>query len=103
MRRFRTWCRDSTWADTPRKLRAGRADSVRRATVLFFNAGQQEQASSLLCDAVVYCESSEALRLLGLMPTRMDRTAISRRGPTFDGSTVQKTHYRLKRRDGVIG
>jgi tetratricopeptide (TPR) repeat protein len=72
--------------------RSGRADSVRRAAVLFFNAGRTEEALSLLRAAVVSCGNSEALPLLTLMLTRMGRTeeaaAIRRHGLRFDGSTV---------------
>ncbi|MEU8356365.1 hypothetical protein AB0C27_10190 [Nonomuraea sp. NPDC048882] len=75
--------------------RAGRADSVRRAAVLLFNAGRTEEALSLLRDAVVSCGNAESLPLLVLMLTRTDRTeeaaAISRRGLTFDGSTVSES------------
>lgn len=76
-------------------LAAGRAESVRRAAVLLFNAGRTEEALSLLRDAIVSCGNAEALPLLVLMLTRTDRTeeaaAISRRGLTFDGSTVSES------------
>ncbi|MEV4015661.1 tetratricopeptide repeat protein [Nonomuraea angiospora] len=75
--------------------RAGRAESVRRAAVLLFNAGRTEEALSLLRDAIVLCGNAEALPLLMLMLIRTDRTeeaaAISRRGLTFDGSTVSES------------
>ncbi|MFI6712718.1 hypothetical protein ACIBF7_40195 [Nonomuraea sp. NPDC050478] len=73
--------------------RAGRADSVRQAAVLLFNAGWTEVALSLLREAVVCCGNAEALPLIVLLLTRTQRAeeaaAVSRRGLTSDGATVQ--------------